>query len=395
MTDSSPPVLLEELMTVHPPEAVGRPAIASAYRSAVRRAQRSVGWMATESERDGMTMPDAAVLRRLMLGAVSTGHPGVRAVAPPPVEGMASAHREFSPTRSWTIRNVTTVVPDQLRVDEAFATGGLVLDNAERWDPRLADLADSVALALEANVRIGLVVGTVPLTAFGDGDWTRPVVLPTGGSVEVETADSNVIAVPDGHGRRVDSPTLLRAEPGAAVAVIGVRTPTLDDLWASLVHLAGHWPRLRLDLPRRPSDVSSVYGCDGPTSAIDLVTHVVEEELLGPRVAASCLAWWRANLLPASRAVLDPLSDEPSAVIGRLPGGLGFVDDPTTTSALAAAGSWVFSVTSATDDLLGALVEGATVVTGDLSADDRAVARQMLALGLAVPARPDEVSPWS
>ena len=95
-----------------------------------------------------------------------------------------------------------------------------------------------------------------------------------------------------------------------------------------------------MDLPRDPKDLTDVYGEVQPTSPVDLALDTLREQLLIESVAEQCLAWWRANVLPAARP--GPQIGAPAShVRPLLPCGVGFVEDVAGEDApRGAAGGW-------------------------------------------------------
>lgn len=374
------PVLLEPASIVVPGKAVGCPEIDLARAGARAAAAATVSWAlepGTCPVTVDLALSSAQELRARLMDAAYAGQPGVRAL-----QVSGAEIDEVIPARSWTIGAITTMVPDPLTIANAERFGGLIMDNAERLDPTLADLADLVATALDAHVRISVVTGRASVTALGDGYWEDPAVLSIGGSVVVE-CDEGEFEVADGEAVRLRGLRAVRADPGVVVALIGIREPLLADFWGSVIHVAGFWPRLRMDLPRDPEDLTDVYGEDRPTASVALALDTLRERLLIEPVAEQCLAWWRANILPASRPGRSSTAP-PSHIRPLLPGGVGFVADLAgERSPRGAAGGWVFELGDVSAGFVAGLVAGGKVHLETLSGEERTLVNRLLDLGLA------------
>ena len=380
MESETRPVLLEPAAIVLPGKSVARPEVDRA-RAEVRAAAATVVPWAREpgtSPADvGIALSSAKDLQARLMDAAFSGHTGVRAL-----QTKGALAEEVIPARSWTIGAINTAVPDPLTIADARRSGGLVLDNAERWDPTLADLADLVAAALDAHVRISIVTGHASVSALGDGYWEDPAVLPIGGPAVVQ-CDAGELEVQDGEAVRLRGLRAVQAAADVVVGMVGIREPLLADLWGSVVHVAGFWPRLRMDLPRDPKDLTDVYGEVQPTSPVDLALDTLREQLLIESVAEQCLAWWRANVLPAARP--GPQIGAPAShVRPLLPCGVGFVEDVAGEDApRGAAGGWVFDLGGVSTSFVASLVEGRRLRLEALSGGEFALVSQLLDLGLA------------
>ncbi len=186
---------------------------------------------------------------------------------------------------AWTIGTAISQVPDLLTTAEALRDGGVVLANAVLWNEQTAELADSVALAFDANVRVACVLGRVTIPLLGEGYWDHPAVVAIEGTVLVSTGvDATPLELAAGTGRRVVGAQEVDATGGVAL-VVGIRQPLLADLWGLVADNVAFWPRVRLDLPVDPAHRAEVYGLEGPVDVIRVVRDVLDEQFLNPIVA--------------------------------------------------------------------------------------------------------------
>lgn len=350
----------------------------AAARTALAWAMTAEGTVVTAA----LELPKAATIRSTIRRAAATGHPGVRACAPSGSDQIRGGVADFEVVRPWTLGPVSLGVPDPWSLMEAERTRGVVLENAERWDDRLADLADHLSLALDAHVRISLAVGHVEGPSLGDGYWATPVVAAIGGPVTIEATAGN-LELSEGQVSRVDGLVTVVAGEGAVALVAGIREPRVGDLWGSLADVAGYWPRLRIDLTTDPATRAVIYGLESEEAPIRVVIDELQETLLTVESGARCLAAWRANILPASRPALGGVRTG-CQLVGSLPGGVGFVPLAESDGLLrAAAGGWTFPIHVDALGLLPGLMAGERHHLEGLSGAEYGLANLLLDLGLA------------
>ncbi|MBK7021736.1 MAG: hypothetical protein IPH38_19640 [Candidatus Microthrix sp.] len=382
-----PTALLDQKTPVVCSTTAGFPEIDEAHQVLVDNARERVAWLddpeSLVASLDGLHSTE---LRRLAFSLATAGTSDVMTISR---GGHCDEHIfiELSPIRSWTVGSIAVGVPDSLTLNSAIQSGGLVVQNAERRHPVLADIADVISTALSAQVRISLVTGEVPIESFGDGFWLRPAVIAVGAPAELQLHDGGAIILGDGTGRRVADPSHIKIGPGGVAVAIGIREPMLHDLWTTMQQAAGFWPRLRLDLPLDPQLKSGVYGFESATSAVEVVRSTVRSNLLGEEGALNAASWWRANLLPAPRPPVDPHNSLPTSVVGCFPGGLGFVrrSGEGITGLMGAAGGWIFPVPAGHTELLTDLVSGENIVVNALDQQAAKLIEHLMTLGLARP----------
>lgn len=385
-------MLLDASSPVGPSTAIGLPEIHAAFLESRDLSRERWSWGAKREVPVKLPDPfrsDPEEIRSCVRRASAMGRSDIT-VSLPGVGGDPVSSTAGS--RLWELGDEIIAVPDSRTIASGWGSTGIGLASGELWHPALADLADDVARAFDAHTTISVIIGRVSVSSLQTRARCTPAVVCLAGSCSVTARMANgveVVEVSEGFTRRFDAITEIDAGLDGVALVVGIVEPTIAELWTIMAASAGWWPRMRAGLPNAPSDVCAVYGTDEPVIAIDAVRTLLTDELLTLESAERSLAWWRGNILAASRPIalsrsISELRDSPLRVQGHLPGGLGFITNNTGGgSQRCVASSWVFELPDGAIDLARALVHDELVPWADLSDIEATFAAKLITLGLA------------